>query len=218
VRRHLILVALAACGSRTPPPAPQPTAALDAGVAVADAAPSVAIACVAGSPRADHNPYDVLGVLAAADGDHRDTCDARGDLISFQCELRDRVCPGGGGRDRHMTAPCYEQTGAVTHERVACDGHCRDGACPARCPAFGDRLTYREVGTAVVFDSAADPRRIACALGFDQRDAHDCAADPRAGDRFVVEGLGLSGSACTGGAWGAISDARCTYTDCRYVD
>lgn len=214
-----MLVALVACGPRTTPPAPGGIVATDAGVV--DPASFVGIECVAGAPRGDHNHPDVAAAIVSDQGVHADLCDARGDLIQEQCEVRELVCPGGGGgRDRRMAPTCYEQTGAPLREVIACDGRCRDGACPARCPQAGDRLTYAELsGDRAVFVSHADPRRIACRVGFDQAaDTYDCVADPRVGDLLVVEGLGMSTSMCTGGVWGAVSDSRCTYVDCRYVD
>lgn len=223
MRRHLILVVIAACGPRTPGPAPVGD---DAPEVVEDPRPlppaPVYQRCEAGKEgRAEYNRPDQARALEGTNGTFTDQCDASGDLVSHQCGFEARRCERGrGGRQQKAIAPCYLETGEVVEEIVACDGRCLAGACPQRCPQFGDQLTYLAIDAGgVVFDSAEDDRHLACTLGFDQkRDTYDCAADPQVGDRFTVEGLGMSTTMCTGGVWGAISDARCTWTQCRYVD
>lgn len=217
MRARVLALALAACAGHAAPQgvvvgSSSATAPPDA------AAPLPTLACVDGNPRGDWNPYERALVVQASDGSHADTCDDRGNLVSYQCELRNLDCPRGHSHERHMVAPCYEQSGAVTREEIDCDGRCRDGACASRCPAAGDHLTVTSIAGGVVFTSDADPRAIACTLAYDQPgDTFDCAADRKVGDVFTVEGLGLSTTTCTGGTWGAISDRQCTYSDCRYV-
>lgn len=220
--KRAVLVFLAACASH-PPSAPPPPP--DLGNASPDGGAASTLLCTAGEmTQAELNLHDERRAVTGDEGTSTDHCDAAGDLVNFQCEQVGVPCPGGGGRGtfgfRRPARPCYQQTGRVLPEMVACDGRCRDGACPARCPQFGDTLTYVSVDAAgnAVFDSAADDRDIACAVVYDQSsDTYDCTHDPRVGDRLVIEGLGMSTTFCTGGTWGAVSDSRCTYGDCRYV-
>lgn len=192
--------------------------AVDAGTAPAAAL----MECGVGPGRAPWNPYDEPQELRGIDGAFTDHCDATGNLVSYQCEAPEVPCardPDEGQHVKRPPSPCWERTGRVVADVVDCDGQCRAGACNQRCPQFGDRLTMVSVDPVgnPVFANAADPRRFACALQFDQaRDAYDCRS-ARAGDPFVVEGLGLSTSMCTGGTWGAVSDRRCTYGKCRFV-
>lgn len=216
------LVGLAACaGPATPPSTGSSPGAPPADAAAGPAPAPVVMRCAAGAARGDFNPYDEQRTLDS-DGDAvTDACDASGDLVSYQCELEELGCPGGGGREHGFrpVAPCYQQTGRVEATTIDCDGMCRAGACAVRCPHAGDRLTYLELdaGGNPVFESDADPRRFACRLAFDQRDDFDCMSDPKVGDILAVEGLGMSSSWCTGGNWGAISDHHCTYSDCHFV-
>lgn len=199
--------------------------------AAADAAPVatvtalVATTCPAGSPRGGFNPYDEQRALQGDDGVvHTDSCDARGNLVSYQCEEVHVRCPNGGRRggrhNRHMEAPCLERTGRVKADTVDCDGQCRAGACNKRCPQFGDKLTYLRIDADgnSVFVNASDPRRIACSMVFDQKkDNFDCKTGPKVGDVITVEGLGMSTTMCTGGTWGNLGTRRCSYGGCRFV-
>ena len=220
-RTALAIAAVAGCAGPATPPSSGGVnnAAVDA--APAPVAAAVVVRCAAGAPRGDFNPYDEQRTLDS-DGDAvTDHCDGNGDLVSYQCEIQEVGCPGGSDRGRRPIESCYVQTGRVEATTIDCDGHCEAGACAVRCPQAGDRLTYLalDAGGNPIFDSAADPRDFACRLAFDQKsDTFDCVSDPRVGDSFVVAGLGMSSSWCTGGVWGAISDAHCTYSDCQFVD
>ena len=106
-------LALAACGTRSSAPATSTgaggggahAAAGDAGVAAAP----VAMDCAAGEGRAPWNPYDERRTLRGTEGERTDACDARGNLVSYQCETDEYACGDGGrgGNHRHEVAPCW---------------------------------------------------------------------------------------------------------------
>jgi hypothetical protein len=227
VKRAALLL-LAACAGPARPGGPSPGAPPDAGLAntlPADAAVATPLVCVPGAnQQAEFNLYDERRAVTHDDGTFVDRCDSGGSLMQYQCEQIGVRCAGGGGRGgfelRRPSRPCYQQTGRAIRESIDCDGRCRDGVCPTRCPQFGDKLVFRSIDASghPTFDSAADDRHITCSLAYDQKnDTFDCVRDQRVGNPFVVEGLGLSTTMCAGGVWGAVSDSRCTYAQCSYV-
>jgi hypothetical protein len=213
------LCLLAACGNHAAAPSAPVVisgASLDAGTGAQGA---TTMRCVAADARDDDNPYDDARTVAGDDGSFTDHCDPSGNLVSYRCADQPVPCPGGSGHDRRRQPTCLAETGRVVAETIDCDGQCRSGACAVRCPAAFDVLTFLALDSQgnPTFASNADPRHFACTLAYDQDDAFDCAFDQNVGDTMEIAALGLSGSACAGGVWGAISDDRCTYADCRFV-
>ena len=81
-----------------------------------------------------------------------------------------------------------------------------NGACYARCPNFGDLMTYITVDSAsgdATLQNQTDLRTYVCKLIFDAPgDNYDCKTGPEPG--FVVKMVtqGLRSQYCTGGDFG----------------
>jgi hypothetical protein len=91
---------------------------------------------------------------------------------------------------------------------VDCLGTCRGARCDGRCPQQGDQLTFMGEGTSgnVVIHDDSNGRGYACMVqaALPMQTTFDCAHAP-AGRTGFVQGLGLSGSFCTGAAFGGIA-------------
>jgi hypothetical protein len=151
-------------------------------------------------------------------GDFVDACDDAGNLTKYSCETQLQCSPG-------PDAECSSsETGAVTSSHIDCAGHCADGACPSRCPTFGDSVEVESIDASggVVLRDAYDGRRYTCTLAFDQPgDGFDCISGVKVGSEATFSSQGFSGSYCTGNAIGAIglcypSASVCTGQNCTY--
>jgi hypothetical protein len=155
---------------------------------------------------------------SGTNGTFVDACDANGNLTKYSCEVM-QVCGPG------PNPGCNEfDTGAVKSWSIDCAGHCVAGACPSRCPAFGDILTVESVDAAgnVSLRDAADGRAFTCALTYQQPDAgFDCIANVHVGSRGTFSSQGFSGSYCTGANIGSFGlcypGGSCYGQDCSYA-
>jgi len=140
------------------------------------------------------------GGVSASDGTFVDECDAQGNLVEYGCET-EQLCTD----PPNPSCTSYE-TGKSSTQSFDCDGKCKEGRCEARCPEHGDQVVSKgtDASGKYVFDSAADDRDYACTLIFS---GSGCVP----GQGGVIDGLGLQTSFCTGGTFGNIQVAGCSY-------
>jgi hypothetical protein len=135
-----------------------------------------------------------------------DGCDADGNLVDYYCEAK-QTCTIPPGQPDPLPLCTFTNTGNVLSQTYDCSGHCLNGACEARCPTFGDLMSYVSVDAetgSVTLENQTDHRRYACQLSFDApNDSFDCKTGPMPGLIVKMLSQGLKSSYCTGGNFGA---------------
>jgi hypothetical protein len=146
------------------------------------------------------NP-EVSHTYRGTNGAFSDHCDTDGNLIDYECETMPAPCgPGPNG-----CSGSDINTGRVVPlpQIVDCAGTCRAARCDGRCPMQGDQVTFNGLGAdgREIVHNDTDGRTYACAVDTSSEPASnvDCAEVP-GGQTGYVQGLGLSGSYCTGAA------------------
>jgi hypothetical protein len=149
---------------------------------------------------------ETKGVIRGDNGVFTDECDADGNLVEYVCET-EMVC------DEPPNPACESfTTGQVIAQNLDCVGTCVDGSCAARCPDFGDQVTYLTLGEAdgaATFRNETDGRNYSCDLIFEG--GSDCRSESRIGSSHTIQSLGLRGGPCTGLDFGNIGLEGCSY-------
>jgi hypothetical protein len=187
----------------------------------ASAAPLTPVVCApdAGTTSFTYADPAVPYIWTGTNGAFLDACDSSGNLTKHSCEAKLLCGPGGPNPE------CNDfDTGLVLTQTVDCAGHCSGGACPSRCPTFGDTMTVQTLDASgnVTLRDAVDGRRFACQLSYDQpNDGFDCIADVHVGLAGTFSSQGFSGDYCTGANIGSLglcypSAAACVGQHCTY--
>jgi len=83
---------------------------------------------------------DVLDTYQGTNGSFTDSCDATGNLVTYECAYTVELV--GNPPDN-----AYYATGAVQSGTVDCGGRCKDGVCPNTCPQKDDSIRYLSVAS-----------------------------------------------------------------------
>jgi len=159
------------------------------------------VACAADAGTSVTPDPSTRGAVSGSNGTFTDECNSAGNLVEYGCETQ-QVCS-----DPPNPGCTSYQTGKTDQQVFDCDGKCVNGRCEARCPAHGDPVVAQgtDGGGKYLFENSTDQRKYACALVFS---GSGCVP----GQGGTIDGLGLKGSFCTGGEFGNIQVAGCSYT------
>lgn len=129
----------------------------------------------------EKNEMDKEGVLEKGktigiNGEFTDSCDEKGNLIEYSCEVE---CSPLG----NVSCSIFTPTGIVKSHSIDCNGRCSAGACSSLCPKKGDTLTYIKLesnGDALFKnESHASDIFYSCELIYDNlKDNYDCRKNP----------------------------------------
>jgi hypothetical protein len=177
-----------------------------AGASNGGASTGGAVQCSSNGLAGDTTDPQLQRTVQGVNGTFVDSCDAQGNLMDYYCETM-QTCTFGTPQPDPIPMCTSMNTGKVSSKSYDCSGHCVNGTCSDRCPAFGDLLTYLTVDKATgaaTFENQTDHRRYACQLTFDASgDSYNCTTDPTVGLVVKMIAQGLKSLTCTGGDFGS---------------